>query len=486
MANINTSKINIGEDDLIMQDADLRSRMVASFQASPDNDHYPTEKLVKDAIDAIDAKMPAIPYNVIDNSSTSTVKTATVAGVTALYDGLMVYLKNNNVASASGCTLNINNLGAKPIYLSTTGAAITSHISKNYTFLFVYNASRISGGCWDLLVGYDSNTTYANYSLGHGYGTCATAEATVAKAVTLANYALSTGGTVAVRFDHAVPASATMDINSKGAKAIYYRGAAITAGIIKAGDIATFIYNGTNYILLAIDRCAAEKTKLSDFTDDLGNNPTHTHSQYLTSHQDISGKADKVVPTDGGNVAFLKTDGNLEDKGVHGQDLLDALNSMHSHTNKSILDMLPSPLGSANQVLKVNSGGTGLEFGTINSGSGLTNYDFTHTANTTVSTSSTTVTFAANQRCSSMITVSADIDLIIICNNLSDNYIWIKNSSSSDIDVTISGISLNGNAIAAANIRIAGDTMTVKAGNIIEIGIVCNADGAFITSRNDL
>lgn len=33
-------------------------------------------------------------------------------------------------------------------------------------------------------------------------------------------------------------------------------------------------------------------TKLSDFTDDLGSNPTHTHSQYLTEHQDISGKQD--------------------------------------------------------------------------------------------------------------------------------------------------------------------------------------------------
>lgn len=32
------------------------------------------------------------------------------------------------------------------------------------------------------------------------------------------------------------------------------------------------------------------KTKLSDFTDDLGSSPTHTHSQYLTSHQDISDK----------------------------------------------------------------------------------------------------------------------------------------------------------------------------------------------------
>lgn len=33
-------------------------------------------------------------------------------------------------------------------------------------------------------------------------------------------------------------------------------------------------------------------TKLSEFTDDLGSSPTHTHSQYLTQHQDISGKAD--------------------------------------------------------------------------------------------------------------------------------------------------------------------------------------------------
>ena len=39
--------------------------------------------------------------------------------------------------------------------------------------------------------------------------------------------------------------------------------------------------------------------KLSDFTDDLGSSPTHTHSQYLTSHQDISGKQDAMSAGDG-------------------------------------------------------------------------------------------------------------------------------------------------------------------------------------------
>lgn len=117
----------------------------------------------------------------------------------------------------------------------------------------------------------------------------------------------------------------------------------------------------------------------------------------------------------------------------------------------------------------------------------LTDYNFTHTTvNSTATSGNITVTFAANQRCSRMILVNGDVNIAVVCNNLSDNYIWIKNSGSSDVDVTISGITLNNAAIAAANIHIAGSAMSVPAGGIIEIGIVCNADGAFITSRNDL
>ena len=40
-------------------------------------------------------------------------------------------------------------------------------------------------------------------------------------------------------------------------------------------------------------------TKLSEFTDDLGSSPAHTHSQYLTQHQDISGKEDVFEVGDG-------------------------------------------------------------------------------------------------------------------------------------------------------------------------------------------
>lgn len=98
-----------------------------------------------------------------------------------------------------------------------------------------------------------TNTTYTNAKLGQGYSTCATAAATAAKAVTLSSYTLTLGGIVSVKFTYNVPANATLNINSKGAKNIFFRGAKITADIIAAGDIATFIYDGTQYHLIAND-----------------------------------------------------------------------------------------------------------------------------------------------------------------------------------------------------------------------------------------
>ena len=38
-----------------------------------------------------------------------------------------------------------------------------------------------------------------------------------------------------------------------------YRGAKITAGVINSNDIATFIYDGTSYQLIAVDRANTEE-----------------------------------------------------------------------------------------------------------------------------------------------------------------------------------------------------------------------------------
>jgi len=110
-----------------------------------------------------------------------------------------------------------------------------------------------SAGLWSP----DNNTTYTNAKLGQGYGTCSTAEATAAKVVTLSSYELVTGGIVAIKFTYGLCASATLNINSKGAKNIYIRGAAVSATTAKevlANDIAYFMYDGTQYQFLGTDR----------------------------------------------------------------------------------------------------------------------------------------------------------------------------------------------------------------------------------------
>lgn len=157
-----------------------------------------------------------------------------------------------NTAAVANLKLNVNSTGAKPIKYRGANLSGAGILAATRFYIFVYDGTN-----YELVGDLDTNSTYTNASLGQGYGTCGTAAATAAKAVTLANYALTVGGVVAVKFTYAVPASATLNVNSKGAKPIFYKGAAITANVIQAGDIATFIYDGTNYHLLAVDRVMA-------------------------------------------------------------------------------------------------------------------------------------------------------------------------------------------------------------------------------------
>lgn len=107
-----------------------------------------------------------ISYGQVDSTSTSTAFTATVSGITALTDGTSVMLRNGRVTSAAGFTLNVNGLGAKPVYSSMADAtADTTIFNINYTMLFVYDTTRVSGGCWICYRGYNSDTNTIGYQL---------------------------------------------------------------------------------------------------------------------------------------------------------------------------------------------------------------------------------------------------------------------------------------------------------------------------------
>ena len=83
------------------------------------------------------------------------------------------------------------------------------------------------------------------------YGSCSTAAATAAKAVACTGFVLITGSEITVKFTVTnTAANPTLNVNNTGAKAIYYRGAAITAGYLAANRTYTFRYNGTQYDLV--------------------------------------------------------------------------------------------------------------------------------------------------------------------------------------------------------------------------------------------
>ena len=139
--------------------------------------HEPTKTsdLVNDGSDGTAAyletdetayKTASIPYGACDPSSTTTAYTATVPGVTELRDGVCMWLKNGVATSAAGFTIDINGLGAKPVYNNMAAAGRETTIwNINYTMFFVYDSTRVEGGCWMLYRGYNSDNNTIGYQL---------------------------------------------------------------------------------------------------------------------------------------------------------------------------------------------------------------------------------------------------------------------------------------------------------------------------------
>ena len=197
--------------------------------------------------------------------------------------GNIVGIRHTYSNTASNVTINVNNTGAYPIWYANTqynGESTTyvGYANRTNTYMF-------TGTHWQWISNgvYPNNPT--NASLGQGYGTCTTAESTLAKACTISSYSLTVGGIVSIKFTNAVPANSTLNIRTRGAKNIFYRGVAITDGIIKAGDTATFIYDGTQYHLISLDNAVGDiPTKTSQLINDSGFITT-VPSEYITESE---------------------------------------------------------------------------------------------------------------------------------------------------------------------------------------------------------
>lgn len=127
------------------------------------------------------------------------------------------------------------------------------------------------------------------------FGTCSTAAGTAAKAVSITSgtFNLEAGARVSVKFSNANTANTpTLNVNSKGAKNIFHRGAQITSGANKAllAGTVEFVYDGTQWHLLG---------NYYDTTSIPAGNIT---SGYLNIHPENS---PVVIPMINNDIAFL-------------------------------------------------------------------------------------------------------------------------------------------------------------------------------------
>ena len=101
----------------------------------------------------------AMFFGQCDPTSTATEFTAQIDGITEYFDGLTILLKNGVIASATGCTIDINGLGAKGMWASYELARVTTAFNVTRIFVFIYDSTLDDGnGGWWMYQGKDTNT----------------------------------------------------------------------------------------------------------------------------------------------------------------------------------------------------------------------------------------------------------------------------------------------------------------------------------------
>lgn len=99
------------------------------------------------------------------------------------------------------------------------------------------------------------------------YGTCSTNASTTAKTVSLTGFNLTTGAQIIVKFTYTNTASnPTLNINSTGARSIYYNGTNIPASALAANRVYKFVYDGSYWQLVG----TLGYSKTSELTNDAG------------------------------------------------------------------------------------------------------------------------------------------------------------------------------------------------------------------------
>ncbi len=219
-------------------------------------------------------------------------KTASCNGYTLTANTYLHFIITNSNTKNTALTMDVNGKGAKPIYINGNASSSSNYNLPAGSYLGFYDGTNWQFRTDGIIPGkieklgtaraIDGVKFDGSANISH-YGVCSTAAATAAKEVSCTSFDLVTGARIIVTFSNTnSAANPTLNVNGTGAKAIQYRGAAITAGQLAANRTYEFVYDGTAWQAVG-DFDTNTNTQYSAGTGLSLSGTTFNHSNSITS-----------------------------------------------------------------------------------------------------------------------------------------------------------------------------------------------------------
>lgn len=189
-------------------------------------------------------------YGTSSTTASTAAKVVTCSDYT-LQTGSIIGISFSTANTAATPTLNINSTGAKSIYVGASTPNATDNVLKwsaNTMVYFLYD-----GTYFRYITSVSAGSVVPSRGANTWYGTSSTAATTQAKTSTIDNFVLTKGAVVYITFSTAntySSAKITLNINSTGAKDVYYNNAVTSSTntlLWNAGETLIFIYSGSYY-----------------------------------------------------------------------------------------------------------------------------------------------------------------------------------------------------------------------------------------------
>lgn len=203
-----------------------------------------------------------------------------------------------------------------PLYYRTEFT--TDHWAFSSTYVEAAGAGWLIRLCWDqnheaIVREFSDTKLYPseNVDLGQAYG-ISSDNSNAIRTSSISGFKLKKGGTVAIKFTTDINiTNPSLNINSTGSKPIYYRGSTLLRGTVNAGDTVTFIYDGTYYHIISIDKDIPDPATTAPIMD--GTATIGTSGKYA--------KEDHVHPSDTSRVSISR---KINNKPLTGDITLNA------------------------------------------------------------------------------------------------------------------------------------------------------------------